>query len=297
MIPILSAAAVVGVFAPVARSYFWGAPLTLFSWAMGLRAMFGAALVTGFASLILTMLLPAVLAGLGGGLLGLVLMLLSARRMRRARGIALLSWRLGDPTTREAAKAALVKAFDRIAHREPPSRQAGLVLLAAAPLSAIGEWDLLEENLDRIERAGLSPEVAARVIQALATCRLERGNLEATTELLEQLEDPPEALRGWLSVTRALVLAVQGGVEKADAALGNEEPADGALSAAHSVVRAHISACQGNDDEARDHLERVRANAGDQALQRALRPVGPATDLARAMLAAPSAEEPSASPA
>ncbi len=84
----------------------------------------------------------------------------------------------------------------------------------------------------------------------------------------------------------ALLLAIQG---NADEALARCDAVDftgdaGALAASYGIVRAHALACMGEEENAKATLREVVEVAGKPALQRAIRPVGPATDIARAML-------------
>jgi hypothetical protein len=91
----------------------------------------------------------------------------------------------------------------------------------------------------------------------------------------------------WLEITRALLFAIEGSTEKAMRIVGTEDDTgdEDAFRAMHAIVRAHVHACLGDDDAAREDLVHARALAGVVALTRAIRPVGPATDLARALLA------------
>ena len=106
--------------------------------------------------------------------------------------------------------------------------------------------------------------------------------------MLAPIERPTqdEALETWLVAMAALILAVS---EEPDAALkligGEAESEDPALSASHGIIRAHAWAAAGKEAKARDALQRVFDAAGSAALERAVLPVGPASRLARDLLA------------
>ena len=51
------------------------------------------------------------------------------------------------------------------------------------------------------------------------------------------------------------------------------------------MIAAHAFASMGRDDDARALLQSVASRAGGGALAQAIRPVGPATDIAREVIA------------
>jgi len=81
---------------------------------------------------------------------------------------------------------------------------------------------------------------------------------------------------------------VCGGVTSARALLAarqDEVRQDPALRIQHDTVEAHALAAEGDEDAARELLTELVARSGIGGLSLALRPVGPATDLARAVVA------------
>ena len=281
------AAALVGAVAPFVRAWAWGVPMWLFSWGMALRATIGAGLVTLVAGLIPLVVVDDFTAGLIGLGVGGGLMLLSARRSRHLRGVMLLSWRLAGTAMRDEVAGRLMKRLES-ARRLGPERHAQLALVAAAPLSAIERWDDVSAALAGIEPG---PELPAalgdRVAQARSTAQLALGDLEGATETLGSVDRPAEAsVERWLRASEALLHAVQGGADQALAIANEAADADAALGASYDIVRAHALASKGDDEGAKAALRRVEAVAGMPGLVRAIRPVGPATELARALLQA-----------
>lgn len=285
MILVSIAALAIAVLAPLTKSFAWGVPLTMFSWGMVLRTAVGAALVTFFVGAIVTSFAPAhVAAAIGAGVGGLLAML-SARRSRHQRGIALLAWRLTRPDSSLEAQRLLDAKLDALRQRLSPHAYADVALFASVPLTAVGAWDAAGKHLESIALDAVAPPTRDRARQALATVYLQRGELERAQAAIDAVERPAaEAVERWLGAMEALLLAVQGGADEALARARAAAATDGALAATYDIVRAHAHACRGETEEATEALERVRSVGGEYALERAIRPVGPATDLARAML-------------
>jgi predicted RNA polymerase sigma factor len=156
-------------------------------------------------------------------------------------------------------------------------------------LVSVNDHASARRTLERVDGTKLSPSLHAKHAQVLATVCLELGELERAEAVLRDArdsEDDPLTTR-WLRITRALLFAVQGGTESAIALVGEEDDDedDPAFRASNEIVRAHVHACLGRENEARHALEQARELAGVTALTRAIRPVGPATELARLMLA------------
>jgi len=280
------AAAFVGAIAPFVRAWAWGVPMGCFTWGMALRATLGAGLVTLMAGLIPLVVVDDLTAGLIGLVVGGLLMLLSARRSRHLRGIMLLSWRLASPLTRDEVVERL-RGRLASARRLGPESYAQLALVAAAPLSAVERWDEVLAALEGVTVESLPRALSERVTQARSMAQIARGDLEAATESLTRIERPAEpAVERWLRASEALLHAVQGGADQALTIANEERDADAALGASYDIVRAHALASKGDDEGAKAALRRVERVAGAPGLQRAIRPVGPATDLARALLAA-----------
>ncbi|MBX3251293.1 MAG: hypothetical protein KF901_29210 [Myxococcales bacterium] len=283
--PILVAALVLGFVAPFLRAAAWGVPYSFFSRAMALRAFLGDVLVTAALGGILSLLAPTLVAAATGAACALVLAITSARRHRHLRGLTLLAYRLGQPDSRDEARAYLVARLAYLARRLPPREYAEYALFASLPLSAVEAWDDARVVLDAVDLDALEPNARSRALQARATLALQRGDLEAASEALAAIPRPAEpAVERWVQAGEALLLAVQGAADEALARCHEATDADGALAATYDVVRAHALACRGEEDEAQKALRRVHAIAGDGGLRRAISPVGPATDLARALL-------------
>lgn len=280
------AAAIVGAIAPFVRSLAWGVPMWMFTWGMALRATLGAGLVTLLAGLIPLVVVDEWTAGAIGLGVGGALMVLSARRLRHLRGVMLLSWRLGSVVTRDDAARRLMKRLAS-ARKLGAEQYAPVALIASGPLSAVERWDDVLTALEGLTSSPLPKPLAERVAQARATAELAVGDLEGATESLSSVERPAEeAVERWLRAAEALLHAVQGGADQALKIANEESGADAALGASYEIVRAHALASKGDDEGAKAALRKVEGVAGATGLQRAVRPVGPATDIARAMLRA-----------
>lgn len=279
------AALAIGILAPIMRSVAWAVPHSMFSHAMVLRSAIGAALTTFVAGALATLAFEDHVAGAIGAGLGGLLAFTAARRARYLRGTALLCYRLTQPAhTAEAAQLLDVRLRNLAPHLKPEG-YAQLALFASVPLTAVGRWKEAADHVERVELGGLDPALRQRVLQALATLRLEHGDLEGASEALAKVERPAaDAVERWLQATEALLLVIQGNTDGALAlAEAHDDPEDAAIAASYAVVRAHAFASRGDDAKAKAQLNEVVALAGAEALERAIRPVGPASDLARAM--------------
>lgn len=285
MLHVALTALALGALAPLLRAWTWGVPLACFGAATLLRLFLGEALAAFFAGGVLLVALQGPAAAAVGGSVALVFSLLSARRHRHLRGISLLAQRLGRAEARDEARLALLGKLGRLRRAVSAREHAEYALLATLPLAAVELWADARVLLESIAIDALATEAQARALQALATVRLQASDLEGAAAALAAIARPAEpAVERWVRAGEALLLAVQGAADEALTACSEDDAADGALSATYDVVRAHAHASRGEDDEARRALERVRAVAGDAGLRRAVGPVGPATDLARAML-------------
>ncbi|MEM9067891.1 MAG: hypothetical protein AAGE52_05270 [Myxococcota bacterium] len=285
MLLVSIAALAIAAVAPMARSLAWGVPLTMFSRGMVIRTALGAALVTFFVGAGVSALAPVNVAAAVGAGTGGLLTFLSARRSRHLRGIALLAWRMTRPESSLEAQRILDAKLEGLAKRLPPEAYADAALFASVPLTAVGAWDVAGRHLEAVQHDAIGKERQDRARQALATVQLQRGDLEAAQATIDAVERPAEdAVERWLGAMEALLIAVQGGADealtRADAAPDDDE----ALGATYDVIRAHAFACRGETEDAKEALQRVQSRAGRHALERAIHPIGPATDLARAML-------------
>lgn len=283
--PFISAA-IVGALAPFIRALVWGVPFTHLSWGMALRVTVGAGLVTLLAGLISLIAFDPNIASIIGLWVGAVLTLLSARRLRHTRGTALLAYRLTQEPTRKEARAVLRKRFERYARGSVSATEhARLAPVAVLPLSGLGIWDDALTILRGVDRSLLGHLDAARHGQALATCLMEQGHLEEAAEVIGELERPAVTeIERWIVALEALLAAVQGGSNKALSIARKHDDGEGALGASYAIVRAHAYACDGDERACQRELDKVLELAGPDALIRAVRPLGPASDVAREMM-------------
>lgn len=280
------AAFLVGAAAPFVRAAFWGVPLAHFSLAMVLRSGVGAAIVTLPIALLGTVFLPEHLAGLLGAALGGLFMVLSARRQRHERGIALLCLGLDKALTATTAWTALEAKLTALEQQLPTQEYGRLLLLAIGPMTLVGRWQESAERLRKLEPGALPEGLRLRLFQAQSTIELQLGHLEASQAAIDAIDASdaaPDPIKAWSGATQALLWAIQGAADKALEAAKTDPGQDLALAAAYEVVRAHALASKGEDSAARTALERVQKAAGDAALDRAIKPTGPASDLAYAL--------------
>lgn len=296
MLTVLGAAAVLGVFAPSVQAFAWGVPFGMLSVGMVVRSAVGAALtglVAGSLAFVVSSAVPGLTApeaelssaafALG---LGLALTTLAARRSRRLRGGMVLAYRLRDPEIGPEAFAALDQLVERAKRRAPATEFATLVLLVTSPMTNTERWQELARWLAMVDRDAAEPHQRPLIAQALASCELHLGHVDAALEALEGLERPAklELVEAWLVATEAWALAVQGQCQAALDLVGEEATSDDALlRASRRIVRAHAFAGLGRDELAERELQAVVAEAGEASLTRALRPEGPASELARSL--------------
>jgi hypothetical protein len=294
MVPTLVAAALLGAIAPFARSIAWGVPFGLLSIATVLRSFIGSALtvlvigtVTFFA-LRATPMTPSEIPGTTGaiaGLIGLVLLLSSVRRMRHVRGLSILCQRLQEADARDAALRSLRRAFGR-ARRNDPQLQIALVLMATGPLTQAGLWGEARDALRDLNDGLLTEPQSVLRNQALATCELQFDDTKAAQRAIDRIARPTESsVEVWLVAMEALIMAVAGETERALSHLGTQDTSDNpSLKASHRLVHAHIYAARGDEDAAIQELTALQHEAGRAGLQRVTRPRGPASPLAEQLL-------------
>ena len=299
----LIAALVVGLLAPVVRGLAWGVPFGLLSISTVLVSFAGSTLTVLLIGATAGFLLQAAeltpdqvdrMAGGIGALVGFVLLLSSARRMRHVRGLSVLCQRLGEEDAQPAALRALGRLLDRV-KRSDTDRHIGLVLLATGPLTQASLWEVARAKLSSIEEQSLTPAQSILRNQALATCQLQFGELDAARDTIGDIPRPAEpSIEVWLIAMEALLLAVRGELEAAETKLRGQDTSDNpALEASHRLVRAHILAGHDQREAAITELKALRQAAGRAGLERALHPEGPASELARELI---NAEEESRTP-
>ena len=291
----LIAALVVGLLAPVVRGLAWGVPFSLLSISTVLVSFAGSTLTVLLIGATAGFLLRAAeltpdqvdrMAGGIGALGGFVLLLSSARRMRHVRGLSVLCQRLGEEDAQPTALRALGRLLDRV-KRSDTDRHIGLVLMATGPLTQASLWEVARARLSSIDEQSLTPAQSILRNQALATCQLQFDELDAAQDTIGSIPRPAEpSIEVWLIAMEALLLAVRGEVEAAEAKLhGQDTSDDPALEASHRLVRAHILAGRSQREAAFEELKALRQAAGRAGLERALRPDGPASELARELIA------------
>ncbi len=290
----LIAALVVGLLAPVVRGLAWGVPFGLLSISTVLVSFAGSTLTVLLIGATAGFLLQAAeltpdqvdrMAGGIGALVGFVLLLSSARRMRHVRGLSVLCQRLGEEDAQPAALRALGRLLDRV-KRSDTDRHIGLVLLATGPLTQASLWEVARAKLSSIEEQSLTPAQSILRNQALATCQLQFGELDAARDTIGHIPRPAEpSIEVWLIAMEALLLAVRGELEAAETKLRGQDTSDNpALEASHRLVRAHILAGHDQREAAITELKALRQAAGRAGLERALHPEGPASELARELI-------------
>ncbi len=282
MHPSLLAAGVAMVIAPWLRPFLWRVPTRMFSFGMVLRAALTSGLVAALVAYITSSVMPPMTAATAGVAVALVLAFLSARRSASTRGTALLCWRV---SRREPGAIAHLEArLRRLKNASDADAHAHAVCFAAVPLTAVGEWERASQHLESIDTAALRPDLRERSLQALATVRLERSDLEGAQEAMDQITRPASGvIEEWLVASEALLYVVQGNTREA-LRRANEADASGALALTYEIVRAHACASHGDDTGAHRSLNLVYESAGAAGVERAVRPVGPATDIARQLL-------------
>lgn len=290
----LIAALVVGLLAPVVRALAWGVPFGLLSISTVLVSFAGSALTVlligatvGFLLRVTTLTPDQVdmMAGVIGALGGFVLLLSSARRMRHVRGLSVLCQRLAEDDAQPSALRALGRLLDRV-KRSDADRHIALVLMATGPLTQASLWEEARAGLSSIDEQSLTPAQSVLRNQALATCQLQFDELDAARDAIGNIPRPAEpSIEVWLVAMEALLLAVRGESEAAQAKLRGQDTSDNpSLEASHRLVRAHILADQDQRDAALGELKALRQAAGSAGLERALRPNGPASGLARELI-------------
>ncbi|MGB5504575.1 MAG: hypothetical protein WBM75_19435 [Polyangiales bacterium] len=290
----LIVAVLVGAAAPFVRAWIWGVPFGLLSIATVLRSFFGSALtvlvigVVAFFALRVTAIDPAQinwLAGSIGGLVALLLLIVSARRLSDVRGLSILCQRLQEEDARPQAAAALDRLLKRQRRREE-QRYVALVLMATGPLTQAGMWAKAREQLQGLDEIALSEPQAVLRDQALATCELQFDEPEAAQRAIDRIRRPTEgSIEVWLVAMEALLMAVRGESEKALAHLGGQNTDDNpSLRASHRLVHAHILAKRGRTEDALEELRLLQQEAGSTGLERVVLPRGPASPLAEQLL-------------
>ena len=294
MIPVLIAAVVIGMIAPVLRSIAWGVPFGLLSIAMVLRSFVGSALtvlVVGTVAFFALRASSMPAEEVGGAaaavaaIIGFALLLSSVRRMRYVRGLSILCQRLHEEDAQESALRSLRRLLDR-AHRRDPQRHVVLVLMATGPLTQAGLWGEARDHLRSLDEGALTEPQSVLRNQALATCELQFDDVESAQAAIDRITRPTEpSIEVWLVAMEALLMAVRGETEKALAHLGAQDTEDNpSLRASHRLVHAHIFAARGDEDAAIKELELLQKEAGRAGLERVIRPAGPASPLAERLL-------------
>lgn len=281
------------VAVPFVQAFLWRVPLGYLPQSVVLRGMFGAILSTVLIGLVtagICFLLDrgtALSIALTAGCLGAALLIISVRRSARERGAAILAYRLLHLSTKQGAKLSLLRLL-RSAEPKPnadPSPYARLVLRILAPLTHAECWTEAEALLAALPSEKLDPQTAALGAQGLATCRVQLGNLEGAHAALNSVPRPvPDAgIEEWLRTTDALLHAVAERPDEALVLLGDREETDPLRKASKRIVRAHALCTKGKKEDAKRELVSLREEFGPAALDRAILPHGPASELARAI--------------
>jgi hypothetical protein len=224
-------------------------------------------------------------AGLIGGIVGLLLLLSSAWRLRDVRGLSVLCQRLQEEDARPTAAIALDRLLDRM-RRKDAHRYVSLVLMATGPLTQADMWSEARERLRSLDDGALTEPQSVLRNQALATCDLQFDDVDAAQRAIDRIQRPTESsVEVWLVAMEALLMAVRGQSERALAHIGGQEVEDNPpLRASHRLVHAHILAGRGDMDGALEELRSLQREAGRAGLRRAKLPSGPASPLAEQLL-------------
>lgn len=294
---VFSAALLVAALAPFLEARAWRVPLAYVPLARMARTFLSAGVVTLFAGGLAWFALSqasmepgatALAAGSVALAFGSLVALASARKERALRGLHILVTQLGLPDRRDPAAARIDALLERAATRDP-RQQALLTLFAAGPLTRHGLGARARGHLDRVPSEGLAPFEQALRAQLRAMTFLQEGALEEATLALDEAPYPTTpAVDAWIDLTRALHHVLCGGVDPARALLAartDEAQQDPALRVHHDTVAAHALAAEDDEAGARELLSALLARSGVGGLALVLRPVGPATDLARALVA------------
>ncbi len=296
---VFSASLLVATLAPLLEVRLWGVPFRYVPLARLGRTFLTTLFITGVAGGVALLALeqadaPPATTSLAAALValafGTLLAVSRARRDRALRGLHILCAQLAMPFHREDAGGRVDQALTRALTRSP-REHALLTLFAAGSLTRHGFAEVARKHLLAADEALPEPPQRALRQQLEAMAFLHEGKLEDAEARLNTAPSPttPE-VDAWVDATKALCHVVSGGVEAALGLIESEASvalaaADPALFLQHQTVRAHALACQGEDDQASAALAELLARSGPAALSLALRPVGPATDLARALLA------------
>jgi len=294
---VISAALLVAALAPWFEARAWGVPLSYVPLAHMARTFLSAGVVTSLAGGLAWLALSqasvnegatALAAGSVALCFGVLVALASARRDRALRGLHVLTTQLGLPDRRDAAAARIDARLERLA-KSDPRQHALLTLFAAGPLTRHGVGGSVRRQLECVASEVLTPPEAALRAQLRAMTFLHDGALESATDALDEAPYPTTpAVDAWIDLTRALGQVVCGGVSAARellAARQVEAGQDAALRVQRDTVEAHALAAEGDEERARELLTGLVTRSGVGGLALVLRPVGPATDLARALVA------------
>jgi len=216
---------------------------------------------------------------------GFALLLSSARRSRHLRGLSILCQRLQEADARQSAAVALTRLLEKV-RRKDAGWHVALALMATGPLTQAGMWTEARELLLSLDDGAMSEPQAVLRNQALATCELQFGDVDAAERAIGRIRRPTDsAVEVWLVAIEALLMAVRGQPEAALARLKRQNTDDNrSLRASHRLVHAHILAGTGQTQAALAELQSLQREAGREGLRRVLLPRGPASSLAEQLL-------------
>lgn len=289
------------LIAPVWRARAWRVPLGYLSYGTVLRSIVGALISTllsgvlafGCFGLAPESLVPSITyqPALVGAGTAIALLYIHLRRSPLIRGAALLVKRSQETEIRDACMERLERILEYSARRSAgrSHEHARLTLFVVPVLSSNGSWSVLRAALLAIDLAPLTATERAITLQARASVHIHLGEATEAAEAIELVERPADDpnVELWLQAIEALVVAVGDSPSDALAIIASGgTPTDPSLIASHQIVRAHVFAAEGKPKKARDLLLKVRREAGDLALERALLPAGPCSPIASKILEA-----------
>lgn len=208
-----------------------------------------------------------------------------ATRRRHERAALRLIEILPSSQSPAYVHAALVERLARLraSHRpEEPTCLAALEVAAVRAMRLSGLREPCERLASTISTEKLSPPLRDALLYDRALLRLREGDFEGAEPLLDDADQGPRRS------LRALAHALQGGADQALALLDASRPTEPEPRLLAGVARGHALASMGREDETRELLRSLVAEHGVSAFTHLLRPVGPATDIARSLLGRPS---------
>lgn len=212
-----------------------------------------------------------------GASLGLVVALQRRDERTALRLIEIL------PTSHAPASilGVLMPRLAELRRRERPGARCRALAIEVAAVRAMrlaGLRGPCSELAESIPEAELPEPLRDALRYDRALLRLRDGDYEGAEPLVD------DALAGQRLSLRALTHALQGGADRALELLACSVPAEPEPRLIAGVARSHALASMGRDEETELLLQELVREYGVSAFTHLLRPVGPATDIARGLI-------------